>query len=84
MIVNGRCQGNSNAEVQVFPDAVRVHSNIVQLDENLFEYDEIVFTPEEYTEYFLKLNLPHEAAKTRANIDYNIMMGNLDDPEMGG
>ena len=46
--MNTRRQGNSDAEVLIYPDAVYVHSNIVQIGESLYEYDEVKFTPEEY------------------------------------
>lgn len=76
--MNTRRQGNSGAEVLIYPDAVYVRSNIVQIGESLYEYDEVKFTPEEYNAYLLELNLPRISAKARADIDYIAMETGVD------
>jgi len=74
----GRHQGNSNAEVLIFSDAVYVHNNIVKIEDGLYEYDEYVFTPQEYNNYLLEMNLPKVSAKARADIDYIAMETGVD------
>ena len=74
----GRHQGNSGAEVLIYPDAVYVHSNIVRVDDGVYEYDEYVYTPDEYNRKLLELNLPRVSAKARADIDYIAMETGVD------
>lgn len=83
MKYNGIVQGNRGESVIVETDAVYVHRNIKQIEENVFEYVEYVYGKDEYIWELAKFDTPLSIEQNKALVDYNIMMGILEDPMEG-